>query len=560
MTEPHAIRVRRLESIAEIRELQYEFGYRLAAGDAAGAAELFSPDGIVEVSGDGGVRGPAPITARLTALVAPGGSDDVVPRLPMVRAHLQIMPVITVAPDDVRAQATWRDLDTGGGPVPAYWAEGPLEVTYTRTELGWRIARLHWLPYVHVPYDGGWEEHAAASSAGTPAQWPEVFHPPFHFLEPDPPATTSANADAAEADLAERVQVLEDQRAIENAIGMLGFYLDKEQWTRAGGLFASGTAAGLPLWPANTVDGPSDGVLRDTMFAQISATVSGNRAHARWRAFAQWARHGEGHEWGLATLTAELVRTVVGWRIAQVDVPFAVFTPYDEGWSRIQSPTSTVFTGEGSGAAYDGGTAQAVDPESRDDLDLRLRRLEASAEIERTQNIYGYYLATFEWDRLADLFTEDGVIEVALRGIYRGRDSVRRSLDLYGTHAERGVLHNHMQLQPVIHVDDDARRATLRARSFSMMGQFGESSRWAGGIYDNVYVATPDGWRVAADRMINTYFAPYATGWKDLPPRDAPGINPKLPPDEGPSDRFVMYPGAQPPAYPYRDPQKPPRQ
>lgn len=556
MTELQGIRVRRLESIAEIRRLQYEFGFRLASGDAAGAAELFSPDGIVEVSGDGGARGQALIAARLSALVTPGGSDGVSAQLPMVRAHLQIMPVITVASDDVRARATWRDLDTGGGAVPAYWAEGPQEVTYTRTEHGWRIARLHWLRYLHVPYDGGWEEHGAASPAGTPAQWPEVFHPPLHFLEPDPPAAGSADAADDEADLAGRIQVLEDRRAIENAIGMLGYYLDNEQWMRAGGLFASGTVAGLPLWSADTVDGPREGVLRDTMFAQISATVSGNRAQARWRAFAQWARHGEGHEWGIATLTAELVRTAAGWRITQVDVPFAVFTPYDEGWSRVQSPTSTVFAGEGSGAAYDGGTAHAVDPESRDDLELRLRRLEASAEIERTQNIYGYYLATFEWDRLADLFTEDGVIEVALRGIYRGRESVRRSLDLYGSHAEHGVLHNHMQLQPVIHVDDEARRATLRARSFSMMGEFRKSARWAGGIYDNVYVATPDGWRVAADRMINTYFAPYATGWKDLPPRDAPGINPKLPPDEVPSDRFVMYPGAQPPAYPYPDPQE----
>src|SRR5699024_1102826 len=133
------------------------------------------------------------------------------------------------------------------------------------------------------------------------ARWPDAFLPPFHFLEEHAaPRAVGGEGPAelagSELELGQRVQALEDERAVENVIGMLGYYLDKERWTQAGGLFASGVATGLPLWGSTGVDGPREGVLRDTMFAQIIARVSGNRARARWRAFAQWARHGTGHE------------------------------------------------------------------------------------------------------------------------------------------------------------------------------------------------------------------------------------------------------------------------
>src|SRR5699024_6714647 len=61
--------------------------------------------------------------------------------LDQVRGHLQIMPVITIAPDALSAQGTWRHLGVGGGPgAVSFWAEGPQEVSYLRDQNRWRIS------------------------------------------------------------------------------------------------------------------------------------------------------------------------------------------------------------------------------------------------------------------------------------------------------------------------------------------------------------------------------------------------------------------------------------
>ncbi len=56
-----------------------------------------------------------------------------------------------------------------------------------------------------------------------------------------------------------------------------------------------------------------------------------------------------------------------------------------------------------------------------------------------------------------------------------------------------------------------------------MMGNFGKSGTWMGGIYENTYVKRDGIWRIQSDHAVNTYFAPYELGWKELPARDAPG-------------------------------------
>ena len=46
---------------------------------------------------------------------------------------------------------------------------------------------------------------------------------------------------------------------------------------------------------------------------------------------------------------------------------------------------------------------------------------------------------------------------------------------------------------------------------------------WMGGIYENEFVKIDGRWLFLKDQQINTYFAPYETGWKDLPQRRAAG-------------------------------------
>ncbi len=110
--------------------------------------------------------------------------------------------------------------------------------------------------------------------------------------------------------------------------------------------------------------------------------------------------------------------------------------------------------------------------------------------------------------RLTNLFAEDGTIEIALRGVYVGKAAVRRNLNLYGQQGlDNGVLHNHMQFQPVIHVAADGRTAKMRSRAFSMMGNFKQNSMWMGGVYENDFVKVDGEWKFKKDQVMNTYCA-----------------------------------------------------
>ena len=142
-----------------------------------------------------------------------------------------------------------------------------------------------------------------------------------------------------------------------------------------------------------------------------------------------------------------------------------------------------------------------------------------------------------------------------MRGVYAGPASVRRNLNLYGEAGyKHGLLHNHMQYQPVIHVAPDGQTAQIRSRAFSIMGEAGNYSMWMGGVYENTFVKEDGIWRIKSDRVFNTYFIPYAVGFKDAVPRPPPGLTASNPPDAPPTSPFEMYPRAFLPPYHYANP------
>jgi hypothetical protein len=75
-----------------------------------------------------------------------------------------------------------------------------------------------------------------------------------------------------------------------------------------------------------------------------------------------------------------------------------------------------------------------------------------------------------------------------------------------------------------------------------MMGNFNRNATWMGGNYENEFVKQDGKWLFKRDRQVNTYFAPYETGWKDLAQRPPPGITDSNPPDLPPSGQFDLYP------------------
>ena len=62
------------------------------------------------------------------------------------------------------------------------------------------------------------------------------------------------------------------------------------------------------------------------------------------------------------------------------------------------------------------------------ELRARVRSAEDYRDLVNLQGAYGYYVDKGLWDNAAELFAEDGTLEIAGRGVYVGRERVREYL------------------------------------------------------------------------------------------------------------------------------------
>lgn len=165
-------------------------------------------------------------------------------------------------------------------------------------------------------------------------------------------------------------------------------------------------------------------------------------------------------------------------------------------------------------------------------LSKKARKADDYTEICNLQCAYGYYVDKGRWDDAADLFAEEGSLELAGRGVYIGRERVRAYLNHLPPYG-RGVLYNHMQLQPVVHIDVEAGTAKARWRSFMMVGSLGAEARWGEATYENEYRRVDGQWRIALLHGYMNLYTEYDQGWhKDGVKllRSIDGLKPDLPP------------------------------
>jgi len=145
-------------------------------------------------------------------------------------------------------------------------------------------------------------------------------------------------------------------------------------------------------------------------------------------------------------------------------------------------------------------------------LRQRVQAADDYRELVNLQGAYGYYVDKGLWDKAADLFATDGTLEIAGRGVYVGRERVReylKRLPAYG----HGVVFNHMQLQPVLHIDSEAGTAKGRWRTLMMVGFLGKEGRWGEATYENTYVREHGTWRIASLHGVINFYCEYDQGW-----------------------------------------------
>jgi len=165
-------------------------------------------------------------------------------------------------------------------------------------------------------------------------------------------------------------------------------------------------------------------------------------------------------------------------------------------------------------------------------LAAEARKASDYVEICNLQAAYGYYVDKGRWDNAADLFAEDATLELAGRGVYVGRERIRAYLHHLPPY-RRGMLYNHMQLQPVVHIDSEAGTAKGRWRSFMMVGALGAEARWGEATYENEYKRVNGKWRIALLHGYMNIYTDFEQGWhKGGVPllRSIDGLQPDRPP------------------------------
>ncbi len=172
--------------------------------------------------------------------------------------------------------------------------------------------------------------------------------------------------------------------------------------------------------------------------------------------------------------------------------------------------------------------------------------------ISNLQRGYGYYVDKGLYEQAADLFAEDATLEIAGRGVYVGRERIREyfhHLPAFG----RGQLFNHMQLQPVIHVDSMAGTARGRWRCLIQIATLGVEARWGEATYENAYVQRDGRWQIAALHGYITFYSEYDRGWDKGGVRLVRSIQ-GLEPDRPPTELYEAWPEVYIPPFHYAHP------
>jgi len=190
-----------------------------------------------------------------------------------------------------------------------------------------------------------------------------------------------------------------------------------------------------------------------------------------------------------------------------------------------------------------------------DALTARVEKLEGTRAVKKLQRAFGYYVDRGLWTDAADLFTEDGSIEIGIDGVYVGKARIREYLKrLHG--GQEGLIYGQLNewitLQPAVFIAADGRSATARWRDQGMLGQYRKHAEWRDGTYENTYAREGGVWKLKSLHLYVNFVAPYEKGWARLKPGEGLArseASKAFPPDRPPSVSYASFPDTQVPAF-----------
>jgi ketosteroid isomerase-like protein len=358
------IRAQRLADTVEIKRLQCEYGYYLDRSDWDAVLDLFTDDVVAEYGNSGVFRGKAHVRALLYAI----GYGKSGLRVGQLRDHIQLQPVIDIAPDGQSARGRWKALVLLGqyGDY-ARWQTGPYENEYRKEGGRWKISHIHWYETFTVPYEGGWTVSMAQSNVAdrkipppdspptfAADPWPAVTLPPYHYQNPvttprvaPRESVSDARSPGERLAAASRLAgLVRDEHQIEVLQRTYGYLVDKNLWTQIADLFTDdGTleigGRGVFVGKARVLQylkylgAPERGKLYDHTQMEPVVTVApdGLTAKGRWRALIFGADLDKRMDFlGDAIYENEYRKEGGVWKIAKLHAYFVLYTDFQRGW------------------------------------------------------------------------------------------------------------------------------------------------------------------------------------------------------------------------------------
>jgi hypothetical protein len=299
----------------------------------------------------------------------------------------------------------------------------------------------------------------------------------------------------------------------------------------------------------------------------VTVAADGKTARGRWHVIAMLGGYGGTASWAGVVYENRYVLEDGVWKIGELSYNSQYsgrYTPPGLTLSKWDLPYH--FTAQSAGdpvgnsdlAARANGSPGSANFE---DLQQRLAGLVRSAQqlrdetdVLNLQHSYGYYCDQKMWGAVTNLFSSDGTLELGLRGVYVGKDKIRRALNMFGGEGlEVDEVNDHLQLATVVHIAPDGRTAKARGVELSVSGLKSRGAQWEEGIFENAYVKQNGVWKIQSVHYYPRVITDYELGWaKDAKP--TPVVGTEFPPDRPSTEVYGTYPKMYYPRLHYANP------
>jgi SnoaL-like domain len=378
--------------------------------------------------------------------------------------------------------------------------------------------------------------------------------------DPLPPLATRIDR------LQAHIESVESVRAIKRLQYAYGHYVELGLWNDFADLFAEnavtnyqsgvrGKAAIRDLFFKQVGQGKlglSEGRIYPHILFQPVVTLapSGRNAKGRWRILAMLGGYGGSAIWYSGVYENEYVLDDGVWKISLLHSEPKVTAAYTAaGWKDSGAHVPFHYTAASVSAPIPDASIPASGSRSAslaslagrvNQLARRAARLNDQAEVTNLQDTYGYAVDRKLWDQVADLFADNGTLELGLQGVYVGKASIRHALDQFGPQGLRdGELNDHVYLQTLVSVAPDGRTANARGVELIMSSAAG--GELSEGVYENMFIKQGSSWKIQSVHFYPRMIVDTAAGWaKSAKP--APGPSKEFPPDRPPTGSYEIYP------------------